>query len=87
MTVVCLMTHQMAQTWEDAIKLKGFLGDLSWGAGTAIFDGILMRIGLAILFGITFNMKHYGFWLGDALAGFTPFIIGIIFYFSGKWKK
>ena len=40
MTVVCLMTHQMAQTWEDAIKLKGFLGDLSWGAGTAIFDGI-----------------------------------------------
>ena len=28
-----------------------------------------------------------GFWLGDALAGFTPFVIGLVFYFSGSWKK
>jgi hypothetical protein len=32
-------------------------------------------------------MKHYGFWLGDALAGFTPFFIGLVFYLSGAWKK
>jgi Na+-driven multidrug efflux pump len=32
-------------------------------------------------------MKHYGFWLGDALAGFTPFFIGLVFYYSGAWKK
>lgn len=54
---------------------------------TAILDGIVMRIGLALLFGIVFNMKHYGFWLGDALAGFTPFLIGIVFYFTGLWKN
>ena len=54
---------------------------------TAILDGIVMRIGLALLFGLTFNMKHYGFWLGDALAGFTPFWIGLVFYLSGLWKK
>ncbi len=54
---------------------------------TAILDGIIMRIGLAVLFGLVLDMKHYGFWLGDALAGFTPFFIGLVFYFSGAWKK
>lgn len=54
---------------------------------TAILDGIVLRIGLAVLFGLVFNMKHYGFWLGDALAGFTPFWLGLIFYFTGLWKK
>ncbi|MBQ8388554.1 MAG: MATE family efflux transporter [Clostridia bacterium] len=54
---------------------------------TAIFDGIVMRIGLAVLFGLVLDMKHYGFWLGDALAGFTPFVIGVVFYLSGRWKR
>lgn len=54
---------------------------------TAILDGIVLRIGLAILFGLVLNMKHYGFWLGDAVAGFTPFWIGLVFYFTGWWKK
>jgi len=54
---------------------------------TAILDGFVMRIGLSLLFGLALDMRHYGFWLGDALAGFTPFFIGIAFYFSGLWKK
>lgn len=54
---------------------------------TAILDGIVLRIGLAVLFGLVLDMKHYGFWLGDALAGFTPFWIGLVFYFTGLWKK
>ena len=53
---------------------------------TAVLDGIVMRIGLAVLFGLALNMKHYGFWLGDALAGFTPFFIGVVYYVTGKWK-
>lgn len=54
---------------------------------TAILDGIVMRIGLALLFGLAIGMNYYGFWLGDALAGFTPFWIGLVFYFTGDWKK
>ncbi len=54
---------------------------------TAILDGIVLRIGLSVLFGLVLDMKHYGFWLGDALAGFTPFWIGVVFYISGIWKK
>ena len=54
---------------------------------TALFDGIILRIGLAIFFGLVLDMRHVGFWLGDALAGFTPLAIGMILYFSGRWKK
>lgn len=54
---------------------------------TAIFDGIILRMGLAILFGLYLGMGYIGFWLGDALAGFTPLVIGTILYFSGMWKK
>ncbi len=62
-------------------------GNYKVNFATAIFDGVIMRIGLAVLFGLTLNMQHYGFWLGDALAGFTPFWIGLAFYFTGNWKK
>jgi len=54
---------------------------------TAILDGIVLRIGLSVLFGLVLDMKHFGFWLGDALAGFTPFWIGVVFYLTGHWKK
>jgi len=62
-------------------------GNYNVNFATAIFDGIVMRIGLAVLFGLVLDMRHYGFWLGDALAGFTPFVIGVVFYFTGSWKK
>ena len=62
-------------------------GNYKMNFATAIFDGIVMRIGLAVLFGIVFNWGYLGFWLGDALAGFTPLVIGIVFFISGKWKK
>ncbi len=62
-------------------------GNYRCNFATAIFDGIIMRIGLAILFGIILNWGYLGFWLGDALAGFTPFVIGLVFYFSGTWRK
>lgn len=54
---------------------------------TAILDGIVMRIGLSLLFGLALKFEYYGFWLGDAIAGFTPFFIGVVFYFSGVWRK
>ena len=53
---------------------------------TALFDGIILRIGFSVLFGLYFDMKYLGFWLGDALAGFTPLVIGIVLYISGRWK-
>ena len=61
-------------------------GNYKINFATAIFDGIILRIGLSYLFGVIFDGGYYGFFLGDALAGFTPFWIGVVFYLSGKWK-
>ncbi len=77
-----------------ASSLRATMNALINGSGnakvnfaTALLDGIILRIGLALLFGLALDMKHTGFWLGDALAGFTPFWLGIIFYCTGAWKK
>ena len=61
-------------------------GNYKVNFATALLDGIVLRIGLSVLFGLVLDLRHYGFWLGDALAGFTPFWIGLIFYLSGRWK-
>ncbi len=54
---------------------------------TAVLDAIIMRIGLVLLLGIVLDMGQFGFWMGDALAGYTPFFIGIALYASGIWKR
>lgn len=52
----------------------------------AIMDGIVMRVGLSLLFGLGLHQGYLGFWYGDAFAGFTPFVIASVYYLSGKWK-
>ena len=52
----------------------------------AIMDAFVVRIGLAYFLGQILGMGYMGFWLGDALAGYTPFMIVIPFYLSGRWK-
>ena len=54
---------------------------------TAILDSFVVRIGLSVLFGIVMEMGYMGFWLGDAIAGYTPVVVGMVFYLSGSWKK
>jgi Na+-driven multidrug efflux pump len=62
-------------------------GNTKINFATALFDGLILRLGLSVLFGVYLNMRYIGFWLGDALANFTPFWVGILFYLSGAWKK
>ena len=62
-------------------------GNTLMNFATAILDGLILRIGYSVLFGLVLDMGVVGFWLGDALAGLTPFFIGIVFYISGSWKK
>ena len=52
-----------------------------------VLDGIVFRISLSLLFGITMGMGISGFWLGSAVAGYTFFIIGIVYYLMGTWRK
>ena len=53
----------------------------------AIIDGMISRVGISALLGFAVGMGCQGFWYGDALAGFMPLVIGLVFFFSGKWKK
>ena len=56
----------------------------SFAAG--ITDGIVLRIGLSLLFGIVMGMGVRGFWLGHALAGHAIGVMALIYYLTGKWK-
>ena len=53
----------------------------------AIIDGVVSRIGLAALLGFALHLDCYGFWMGDALAGFMPLVVGGVFYLTGRWKE
>ena len=75
-----------ASTRSLAFALINGSGNSKLNLLIAILDGMLSRIGLAYMLGFILHMGCRGFWLGDALAGFMPFIIGMVFYISGKWK-
>lgn len=51
-----------------------------------LLDGVVCRIGMAILLGLVMDMGIMGFWLGNAIAGYMPFVIGGIYFLTGKWK-
>ena len=51
-----------------------------------VLDGVVMRIGLSLLFGLTMGYGVYGFWYGHAAAGLTPFFIGSVFFLTGAWR-
>jgi len=62
------------------------VGHTMMNMGIALLDGVVARIGLSLLFGRTLGMGLYGFWLGNALAGFVSVILAALYFFSGRWK-
>ena len=52
-----------------------------------LLDGVICRVGLAMLMGLAMNMGIMGFWLGNAFAGYMPFLIGGVYFRTGRWKK
>lgn len=58
---------------------------LSFAGG--FLDGVVLRIGLGMLLGITFEMEVIGFFLGNALCRLGPIVIYAWYYFSGAWKN
>ena len=71
-------------------SMNGFAsgcGNYKYNFAVAILDGVVGRLGFSYLFGFTMGLNYFGFWLGSAIAGAVPFVIGIIYYLSGTWKK
>ena len=69
------------------ISLINGSGQSKLNFAVALLDGVICRIGLALLLGITFSWGIKGFWYGNAIAGFVPFFIGGVFFISCKWKS
>lgn len=76
-----------AATRSMSFSLINGSGNTKLNFAVAIIDGMISRIGIAALLGFAFKMGCQGFWYGDAIAGFVPIIIGLCYYFSGRWRN
>ena len=87
LTLPIIFNFYGAATRSVAFSLINGSGRSGLNLAVAIIDGVISRIGLAALMGFAMRLECFGFWMGDALAGFMPFMIGSLFYLSGKWKE
>lgn len=78
----------------NAFALRGPMLALINGVGNArlafvigILDGIVGRIFLAMFLGLSLQMGVMGFWLGDVFASYIPFLLGGVYFLSGRWKR
>ncbi len=62
-------------------------GNSRLNLAVALLDGIVCRIGLALLLGVWLGFGIKGFWYGNAISGTVPFYIGSAYLLSGAWKK
>ena len=62
------------------------VGNFKLNFAVGVLDGVLIRIGLSVLLGLYLGFGAFGFWYGHAIAGFTPFVIGGIYYLTGRWR-
>lgn len=61
-------------------------GNARLNLAVALLDGIILRIGASLLLGLVCGLGIFGFWYGNALASFTPFFIGGVYFLSGRWR-
>ena len=52
-----------------------------------VVDGVVLRIGLSLLFAEVFDMGVVGYFLGNSLARVGPTFVTVIYFYSGHWKK
>jgi len=86
LTLPVILNFFGAATRSVAFSLINGSGRAKLNLAVAIIDGMISRIGLAALFGFALRWDCFGFWMGDALAGFMPLLIGAAFYLSGRWR-
>lgn len=87
LTLPVILNFFGAGTRSVAFSLINGSGRAKLNLAVAIIDGMISRIGLAALFGFALHWDCFGFWMGDALAGFMPLLIGCVFYLSGRWRS
>lgn len=87
LTIPIILNFYGAATRSVGFSLINGSGNTKLNLAVALIDGIVMRIGLAAILYFGVGMGSLGCWYGDAIAGFMPIVIGMVFYLSGKWRK
>lgn len=96
-----VLVHEMADTFIAAILwmfpalavMRGSgafiqgIGNAKLGLVLSLLDGVVLRIGFSVLFGLVFSWGFYGFVLGYGLAAYGCAIPGAIYFLHGGWKK
>lgn len=85
--VVCAITFLSFGLMAPFNAVINGIGYASLSFAIGILDGVVSRIGLAVLMGITFGMGIKGFWFGNAFAAYTTVILAGLYYYSGRWQK
>jgi putative MATE family efflux protein len=60
-------------------------GNAGLGFLAGMLDGVVLRIGLSLLFAYVFKMGIYGFFLGNAVPRIAPCIINVWYFYSNRW--
>ncbi len=84
---ILVLTFMLCGLRQPMRGLINGLGCAKLALINVVFGSILCRAGLSYLLGEVFGQGYMGFWLGEALADFVPFLIGGIYFWSGAWKK
>lgn len=50
-------------------------------------SAIVLRVPIALLFGVSLGMGLFGIGIGVPIASFGAILLGLWFYFSGRWQK
>ncbi len=93
--------HEMASTFIKAILwmfpalavMRGTgafiqgIGNARMAMVLALFDGVILRVGLSWLLGIYFGFGFFGFVLGYGLAAYGFAIPSMLYFLSGAWKR
>ncbi len=74
-------------TMTAGIALINGIGNGSLSLITALLDGVVVRIGLCMLMAGPMGLGVWGYFWGNALAGYVSTIIGDFYYFTGAWKR
>ena len=87
LVIPAILNFYGSATRSMSFSLINGSGNTKLNFAVAIIDGMISRVGIAALLGFAMDMGCQGFWYGDALAGFMPFVIGMVYYLSGRWRK
>ena len=74
-------------TMTAGVALINGIGNGSLSLITAVLDGVVVRIGLCVLLSGPLHMGVWGYFWGNALAGYVSTFIGWWYYLSGAWKR